>query len=289
MIARTLLSAAACALAAVAQSSWALEIPHSCGEDAHIQCASFDANQMYRVATMPGRMVMLEFEPGETIIDDGAGIGDASAWHLSANERSLMFKPGAPHPDTNLMIVTNRRRYILSLVNTPVGQPATWVLRFTYPDSRAKAASLDARRQAAVAAALATGQFPQSASQTGGGPLLNSAYSMRGSLDLAPTSVWDDGRFTYFRYATSRDMPKVFTVLSDGTEATANFHMEGGTIVVHETSKEFVIRYGQSVLGIRNDAYTPDDRYNASGSSIPGSARIVHEQQQQQDEATNDK
>ncbi len=280
MIARSLLSAAVVCAFVAAQSSWALEIPHSCGEDAHIQCATFDANQMYRVATMPGRLVMLDLEPGETIIDDGTGIGDAKAWHVSANERSLMFKPGASNPDTNLMIVTNRRRYVLSLVNTPAGQPTTWVLKFTYPDSQAKVASLDARRQAAVAAALATGQFPQSASQAGGGTLLNSAYSMRGSLDLAPTSVWDDGRFTYFRYATSRDMPKVFTVLSDGTEATANFHMDGGTIVVHETSKQFVIRYGQSVLGIRNDAYTPDGRYNASGSSIAGSARLVREKDQ---------
>jgi len=54
--------------------------------------------------------------------------------------------------------------------------------------------------------------------------------------------------------------------------------MEGGTIIVHETSKAFVIRYGQAVLGIRNDAYTPDGRYNASGSSIPGSARITRDQ-----------
>ena len=33
--------------------------------------------------------------------------------------------------------------------------------------------------------------------------------------------------------------------------------MEGDTVVVHEVSKSFVIRYGQSVLGIRNDGYSP--------------------------------
>jgi type IV secretion system protein VirB9 len=279
MIKHSLLSIAAAVLSCTsAQSAWALEVPHTCGEDPHIQCARFNEEQVYRVSTMPGRAVMLVLEPGEKVIDNGAGIGDAKAWNLSGNDQAMMFKPSAVHPDTNLMIVTDRRRYTLSLVSVSAGQPTTWVLQFSYPDSTAKLAALNARRQAAVAAALATGQFAATGSQSGEAGVLNTAYSMRGNLELAPTAAWDDGRFTYFRYATSRDLPKVFTILADGSEATANFHMEGGTIVVHETSKAFVIRYGQAVLGIRNDAYTPDGRYNASGSSIPGSARITRDQ-----------
>ena len=43
---------------------------------------------------------------------------------------------------------------------------------------------------------------------------------------------------------------------------------------IYEVSKSFVIRYGQSVLGIRNDGYSPDGHYNRAGSSAPRSARI---------------
>jgi type IV secretion system protein VirB9 len=46
---------------------------------------------------------------------------------------------------------------------------------------------------------------------------------------------------------------------------------------VHEVSKSFVIRYGQSVLDIRNDGYSPDGHYNRAGSSVPGSARIARD------------
>jgi type IV secretion system protein VirB9 len=68
----------------VISSAWALETPRSCGADPHIQCARFDEDQVYRVATMPGRAILIQLEPGETLMDKGAGIGDAKAWAMSA-------------------------------------------------------------------------------------------------------------------------------------------------------------------------------------------------------------
>jgi len=282
----SLVAITTCALAAGRAS--ALEIPRSCGADPHIQCATYSPDQAYRVATMPGRVVMIQFEPGEHILKDGGGIGDARAWHVSVNDSGALLKPGALQPETNLVLVTNRRTYSLSLVDVSRLQPATWILRFDYPDTKAKAASEQLRRREAVSAALA-GQQDMPAVPAGiaapgavvpsgppgsSTPAANMQYMMRGDRALAPTALWDDGRFTYFRYATARDLPTIFTKLPDGSEATANFHMEGDTVVVHEVSKEFVIRYGQSVLGIRNDGYSPDGHYNRTASSLTGTARI---------------
>jgi type IV secretion system protein VirB9 len=281
--------------------AFALDTPRSCGADPHVQCASYDPDQVYRVATMPGRAVMIQFEPGEHIVDHGAGIGDAKAWHMAMNDSGALLKPGAMQPETNLVLVTNRRTYTISLADVSASQPATWVLRFDYPDTRAKASAAQLRRQQAVAEALGGAQarvptpagpaVTTSASATtspaaivdavvktsASGGDTNMQYMMRGDRALAPTALWDDGRFTYFKYATARDLPTIFTKLPDGGEATVNFHMEGDTVVAHEVSREFVIRYGQSVLGIRNDGYAPDGRYNASGSSLPGTARLSRE------------
>ncbi|MPW20074.1 conjugal transfer protein TrbG [Paraburkholderia sp. CNPSo 3157] len=290
--------AVAVEVTAASTSAFALDTPRSCGADPHVQCASYDPDQVYRVATMPGRAVMIQFEPGEHIVDHGAGIGDAKAWHMAMNESGALLKPGAIQPETNLVLVTNRRTYTLSLADVSTLQPATWVLRFDYPDTRARASAAQLRRQQAVTAALAgsAAKVPPSAepaamppavaanapTATGGnatqtsvmGNSANMQYMMRGDRALAPTALWDDGRFTYFKYATARDLPTIFTKLPDGGEATVNFHMEGDTVVVHEVSRDFVIRYGQSVLGIRNDGYAPDGRYNGSGSSLPGTARL---------------
>ncbi|SIT51785.1 Conjugal transfer protein TrbG/VirB9/CagX [Paraburkholderia piptadeniae] len=277
---------AACALAG--GRVHALEIPRSCGADPHIQCATYSPDQAYRVATMPGRVVMIQFEPGEHILKDGGGIGDARAWHVSVNDSGALLKPGALQPETNLVLVTNRRTYSLSLVDVSRAQPATWILRFDYPDTKAKTAAEQLRRREAVSAVLAGQQdTPAGPARTGAtgaavspgapgssAPAANMQYMMRGDRALAPTALWDDGRFTYFRYATARDLPTIFTKLPDGSEATVNFHMEGDTVVVHEVSKTFIIRYGQAVLGIRNDGYSPDGHYNRTASSLPGTARI---------------
>jgi type IV secretion system protein VirB9 len=276
--------------AAIWEHAFALEIPRSCGADPHIQCATYSQNQAYRVATMPGRVVMIQFEPGEHILKDGGGIGDARAWHVSVNDSGALLKPGAVQPETNLVLVTNRRTYSLSLADVSGSQPATWVLRFDYPDTRAKADAAQVRKQAAVSDALAGQQGDSPAvpatiahgivpiaspsSSLASAPEPNTQYMMRGDHTLAPTALWDDGRFTYFKYETARDLPTIFTILPDGSEATVNFHMEGDTVVVHEVSKFFVIRYGQSVLGIRNDGYSPDGHYNRTASSLPGTARI---------------
>jgi type IV secretion system protein VirB9 len=287
---------------AVSAPAFALQIPHSCGRDPHVQCATYDPNQSYRVATAAGSAVFIQFEPGEKVIEHGAGMGDKKAWSLAVNDSGALLKPVAPQPETNFLIVTNRRVYSISLAAETAGQPATWILRFDYPDTHEKAASAQLRRQQAVTAALegasrnpmpraplpggrtaflatlqAVGNPGTQLPADAGAGAANMQYMMRGDQALAPTLLWDDGRFTYFKYSTTRDLPTIFTKLPDGGEATVNFHMEGDTIVVHEVSKEFVIRYGKSVLGIRNDGYSPDGHFDASGSSVPGTARLTRE------------
>ncbi|WP_321899467.1 TrbG/VirB9 family P-type conjugative transfer protein [Paraburkholderia heleia] len=276
----------------------AVETPRSCGGDPHVQCATYDPDQSYRVATAAGNAVFIQFEHGEHVIDNGAGMGDKKAWSLGMNDSGALLKPQALQPQTNFLIVTNRRVYAILLADATPAQPATWILRFDYPDTRAKASAAQLRREHEVTAALGAeshGPMPREPVSAGGAaptaslqvvdnpraPAVvgasasNMQYMMRGDRALAPTLLWDDGRFTYFKYSTTRDLPTIFTKLPDGSEATANYHMEGDTVVVHEVSKEFVIRYGQSVLGIRNDGYSPDGRYDASGSSLPGTARLT--------------
>jgi type IV secretion system protein VirB9 len=178
-----------------------------------------------------------------------------------------------------LLVVTDRRTYVFSLQKAKKGEPVTWLLRFDYPDTRARereqrrvdeirrAQEQQALTRATAARQVAARQAEQDAEPApipSDPPLRNEAYSMRGDRQLAPTELWDDGRFTYFRYAAG-DLPRVFQVLQDGEESLANFHMSGDTIVVHAVAQGFVVRLGAAVLGIRNDAYAPA-AFNASGT-----------------------
>ncbi|WP_455289957.1 TrbG/VirB9 family P-type conjugative transfer protein [Cupriavidus necator] len=264
---RTLLAGLVALLGAVSLPALALQVPRPCGPDAHVQCGTYDPGEVYLVASVPGQATLIQFEPGETVDEPGSavGLGDASAWKVGAGGNWLLLKPRAQEPGTNMLVVTNRRRYAFRLAPATAARPATWSLSFDYPDTRARATN-EAQRKAQRARDAMAGQPVQAGTR-------NDAFRMRGDTVLAPTAMWDDGRFTYLRYASTRDRPVVFRIQPDGSEAMTNGHTEGDTLVLHETAREFVLRLGQAVLGIRNDGYT-EGQYNASATTTPGVVRL---------------
>jgi len=260
------------ALAIACTSAYGLYTPQPCGRDVHVQCAVYDPNEVYEIATIEGMGTLILLEPGETILDKGAGMGDGGAWTMAVNKSGIFIKPKEVKPDTNFMVVTNFRHYTFSLVTAKNKQATTWVLSFDYPDTRALAVAEQQKKDDADHAAI------EAVTQNSKSPSVrrNTNFMMRGSTDLSPTSMWDDGEFTHFQYATTRLLPAgIYTVTPDGQEAVTNFHMEGNTLVVHETAKLFRLRTGDAVLEIRNDGYTPDREYNAMGSTVPGVVRVV--------------
>ena len=107
--------------------------------------------------------------------------------------------------------------------------------------------------------------------------VLNSSYSIaegNGSEDIVPTLVFDDGRFTYFRFPGNREVPAVFHVLGDGSETLVNARMEDDLLVVDRVSRRLMLRAGSAVVGVWNDAFDLDGVPPGSGTTVPGVQRI---------------
>jgi type IV secretion system protein VirB9 len=254
--------------------------PQPCGNDPHIQCAIYDPNEVYEVPTVKGAALFIELEPGEKLLNNGTGAGLAAGWTVVSNDEGFLIKQAQPKPDSNFLVVTNRRHYAFALVNSGDAKSAAWILSFDYPDTRARQEASAEQKTDAIRAAMRN--LPPNLAE----PHNNMDYMMRGDKDLAPSSLWDDGRFTYFQYGDARALPAgVYSILPDGSERTANFHMEGGTMVVETVQKQFIVRSGLAVLGIRNDGYDAKSQYNESGTTIPGTVRILKEPDSSRDQA----
>lgn len=79
---------------------------------------------------------------------------------------------------------------------------------------------------------------------------------MQGKESFAPYEVWDDGRFTCFKFNPSSDLPMIYRVAGDGEEMLVNGNPDSennNIIVVQETNPEFVIRLGKKVVAVRSD------------------------------------
>ena len=106
----------------------------------------------------------------------------------------------------------------------------------------------------------------------------NWSYSMEvlpGGDDIAPALVFDDGRFTYFLFPPNREIPAIFYFSPLGEETRINFHMEKDLAVVQRMGRRFVLRLGEAVVGIWNEAYDKTGVPATEGTTISGITRTL--------------
>jgi type IV secretion system protein VirB9 len=259
-------------MAAFILPAFAEAIPAGSFRDSRIQTAVYHDNQVYHIRGQVGRAVLVQLEEGETLSGDSAalGMGDSDAWKVAVKGNNIIFKPTVTKPATNMLIVTNKRTYAftLSLANEQHKKQApTYILRFSYPDTIAAKQSEAMARDRKVAALFSKA--------TDNIQIHNDNYWGYGNKALAPTAMWDNGLFTYLRFNNNKDLPTIYKVADDGTEALVNSHIEKNMIVVHETAPRFVLRLGKSVLGINNRGYDAVGHFNRTGTSSTDTVRIV--------------
>lgn len=246
------------------------------GADGRIRIVPYNANQVVKIITAVGNPTLIQFEDDETVLDSSKGmigIGDAKAWSVGPKGSNIMLKPTAERPDTKLLVVTTKRTYAfeISSVSKKSGIEPTLIVRFDYPDSKAKAKQAISQKQAAI-----NERLDQIAGKNGNSAKRNTNYMKQGDETLAPSSAEDDGRFTYLRFDSTRELPVVYKILPDGTETLTNFHMDSdtGTVIIHEVAGKFILRYGKAVMAIRNDDFNPDGKLNLTGTTLPNAVRL---------------
>lgn len=110
---------------------------------------------------------------------------------------------------------------------------------------------------------------------------VNWKYSMqvlKGAEDIAPSMVFDDGRFTYFRFPANREWPTIFYISPSGEEVRINFHVDDKDeelAVVQRMGRRFVLRVGSAVVGVWNDAFDPNGIAPKDGVTVDGVVRVI--------------
>ncbi|AVL70623.1 Type IV secretion system protein virB9 [Oligella sp. MSHR50489EDL] len=249
----------------------ALVIPSASKKDPAIQTVTYTTDNVISVRAAIGRVTLIQFEDDEHLDGDASalGMGDVEAWNIAAKGNNILFKPMAENPDTNLIVITNKRTYVFKLTIANKGQSPTYVLRFRYPDTEAsKRAVVQEKREQAYKLIYGIHDRRDVA-------ITNDQFYGFGHKELKPTAMYDDGRFTYLEYQNGRELPVVYKRMPDGTESLINMHVKDHTIVVHETAKDFVLRHGDYVLGIENRGFNAEGKFNYTGTTQMHSARII--------------
>ncbi len=261
--------------------------------DPRLREVLYDPQAVVTVPVKRGVVTLVVLDADEAITEVAAGLGGdctktEAAWCIAAQPggRNLFVKAkstaGAPN---NLAVVTDRRTHSFRFVVLADNDPKAPVYRLVVkaPVVRLATPGRLALRDAAPLMALPTVPPPPSPQEViaerlqAKAQVLNSNYSIaegNGSEDIVPTLVFDDGRFTYFRFPGNGQVPAVFHVLGDGSETLVNARMEDDLLVVDRVSRRLMLRAGSAVVGVWNEAFDLDGVPPGGGTTVPGVQRI---------------
>jgi type IV secretion system protein VirB9 len=283
------------ALAIASMPAFGLAAPsaESRGPDPRLREVTYDPRAVVTVPVKRGVVSLIVLDPDETITEVAAGLGGdctkpEAAWCIAAQSggRNLFVKAkSSASAPNNLAVVTDRRTHAFRFVVLPDGdarQPVyQLVVRAT---ARPSAVVKPVVREASPLAVLPIAPLPPSPQEIVAERLqakpqvLNTDYSIAegdASQDIVPTMVYDDGRFTYFRFPGNREVPAVFHVLGDGSETLVNARMEDDLLVVDRVSRRLMLRSGSAVVGVWNEAFDLNGVPPAGGTTVSGVQRLL--------------
>ena len=212
----------------------------------------------------PLRVCAVELQAGEHL-QSQPQIGDSRRWEITPvmsgsgldQTPLLVVKPIEPGLETDLIIPTDRRTYVVRLVSDPTRFVSR--LAFQYPaDDRAKWATFQAQQDAASrdAEAVAEQQRAQEQAkdrQVGAVSMAEHAldnlyfdYKLSGDPAYRPERVLDDGQHTYLIFPSNgrfREMPTLLMLVKGKTELV-NFRVDGTRYIVDRLFDKAILVVG---------------------------------------------
>ena len=241
-------SAAVSGRAAIAAANVAARAP-SRSDDfvGGVQVFAWSPGRVFEVWTAPLRVTTLTLAPGETLQSKAAGdtvrwqIGEASSGSGAEARTHVMLKPLERGLETNLILTTNRRVYLIDLKSGAT-------------DAFNAAVAWDA---GASAAETTAGPGPMALAEvrisdpvaTPEGPL-DGRYRIEPQGRRArwtPTAVFNDGVRTFITLDPDvqvDEAPVLFVVAPDGETQMVNYRQVGGLFVVDRVFDRAELRLG---------------------------------------------
>lgn len=283
---RVIRMAAAALVASGALAAAAVEIPAPSKHDARLREVKYSPDQVYQINIILGVGTRIILGKDEEIRSASPGFGADCAkegmdWCIVADSGSneIYVKARSAMAETNnLEVTTTKRLYSFDFVHNPklkLKRDVDGMFRvtFKYPEE-AKKVNVEAVAAAVVQERLHAMNKPRNWNYV--------KEALAGSEGIDPEMAYDDGRFTYFKFGGSKQMPEVFAVEEGGKESLVASHVEGDasdTLVVHRVGKRFVLRLDKQIVGIWNDSFNQPGLSSPDGVTVEGLKRVVRGQQ----------
>jgi type IV secretion system protein VirB9 len=207
-----------------------------------IQVWPYAEGALYQVYASPGRVTDIMLQQGEELVSVSAGdtvrwiVGDTTSASGAAQRVHVLLKPTRTDLQTNLVITTNRRLYLLELTATE----ATWMasVSWNYPHDELTTLKRQSVR-ADAAAPLAQGIALER---------LRFSYAISGDApSWRPVRAFDDGEHVYLQFPAGiaqGELPPLFVVGASGDAELVNYRYRAPYYIVDRLFGAAELRLG---------------------------------------------
>ena len=210
-------------------------IPKAGHRDSRIRNAVYDPDQVFVIETNLRFATTIHFGRGERF--EAVIAGDTESFDITPISdlgNVVSIKPHVAKAATNMTVITNKHSYSFMLREGYVrgSNGRFFEVRFSYPEEKTRSSS------------IAKGYEPPK----------NYAYKVAGNAEFQPSTVYDDGRYTYFQFAEGVEQPAIFKADERGRERTVNWTQQGGVVRILGTNAYWTLRIGDRTLCITRDS-----------------------------------
>ena len=225
--------------------------PRRAGYFNAVQIFSYSPGALYQIYASPGQITDIALEPGEQLTGSGPlAAGDTVRWIVGDTESGngetrrvhIMVKPTRPAIETNLVVNTDRRTYLIELRSRE--KPYMPSVAWFYPENRRGHSK----------------PFPPT-------PFIPEVdqrryrYVIEGdNPPWRPVNAYDDGRKVYIEFSpgiAQGEMPPLFVIGQDGKRELVNYRVYKNILIADRLFAAAELRLGgekqQKVRIVRTD------------------------------------
>lgn len=255
--------------------------PRPISDDGRFKVISYSPRGVYKFTGNYGYHTTIEFGKDEII--QAILMGDSAGWEIVNDGNEMHVKPLSPYPETNMTLVTNKRRYYFELdaINVPdiTDERITFHLKFLYPSEieyeKKKISNIynnrldtmstnflqpDDLKNTSLKSEL-NNESVYSILKRKFSPNVNWNYRVSGDISVTPIEIFDDGEFTFLQFESlGQELPAIFQVdIVSGKEYLINYQTHGSYIVIESVDKVFTLRNGERIACVFNEYLYPRD------------------------------
>lgn len=235
--------------------------------DTRIKTYVYNPNEIYQIKFMTNYQSIIELQQGEDVRI--ITFGNPAGWSTPRLiDNQLFMKAVEPGVKTNMIIITDRRKYFFEIMSSDEDSDSvsdaqiTQYLQFFYPDLK----SIDIPPKTAKvtlnenAMALATGRAIQQYEKRDTDMVanvgeINTKYTYSGNgKGITPVMAFDNGKKTFFRFANNNAViPVISSIDHMGKETPIRTRISGEYVYVDAVEDKFTLRKGAELVCVFNE------------------------------------